>query len=766
MKDLKEYNALIVVTPSDYLRLESQYERLIKILPVRKIIFIGNNDVGEYVKASKIGDQIEFINENDVICFDEVHSAMKMAIGSLISAELPRGITGWYYQQFLKLSYSMVCEDDYYMVWDGDTVPTKAFTMFKTETGCPYFDMKSEFHKPYFDTIEKLFPGMYKSIGKSFISEHMIFKKDIVKSMLSDIMSNGSIEGRTYYEKIINAISPKDLMETSFSEFETYGTYVSFKCPDEYALRSWHSIRYGSIYFEKELLTESDYEWISKDFDAISFEKNQEFNQDIALIFKTPEYREKLSARQIIEAIQDSSSEGMREEWDDEENEGGRVGTFEVNENEAESIEPDVSDGDEYLFFNYLGDRLLIENVNQAYLCYENAFFLCPDENIKEALKSKKDDLFLSGKVSVNKTSIVIVSYNSCYLMQQCLNSIRKYCAKDAYEIIVVDNGSNDGVSAYLSSQKDITLVLNEKNVGFPKGCNIGIGHAGKKNDIFLLNNDTRMTHNALFWLRMGLYENAQVGATGSISNYCNLEQRVDVRFAMPDQYVEYGKKVNVYMKKPYEEKNRLCGFALLIKRDALNKAGELDEIFTPGYYEDEDICLKIHALGYQLMLCHNSFIYHAGSQSFAKRSDLEAIFARNHKIMKDRYGYDTFIYSSISEEEYSILERISHGKDDAFSILEIGAGTGNMLGKLKYLYPNSRIYGIEENEVIISDALRGIPILNLDWKNDRLPFGKNSFDYIVLCNRTNEKYDIDLLGEKVKELLKDNGQFIEISIE
>lgn len=762
VKDIKEYDVLIVVTPSDYLRLSNQYERIIDLLPARKLIFIGNSGVGDYVRNSGLGERVGYINEDEIVKFEDVHAAMKKAIGSLISIELPRGITGWYYQQFLKLSYSKICQDDYYMVWDGDTIPTKNFSMFKDGTSTPYFDMKTEYHKPYFDTVEKLFPGMHKSLGKSFISEHMLFKKSIVEAMVTDIMNNEALAGDTYYERIINAIAPKDLMETSFSEFETYGTYVSFKYPMDYALREWHSIRYGSIYFEMNSLSQEDYEWIGKDFYAVSFEKNQEFNPDIALIFKTPEYRNRLTARQIIEAIQDSSSEGMREEWDDENIDSSAV-NLQNSDIDDEIVEQDVSINDEYLLFNYLGDSLLQENINQAYLCYENAYFLCPDANIKAVLKNKKEELMATGKITVNKTAIVIVSYNACYLMQQCLNSIRKYCAPDAYEIVVVDNASTDSVRDYLKRQNDITLVMSDENLGFPKGCNVGIANADAKSDIFLLNNDTRMTHNALFWLRMGLYENDHIGGTGSLANYCGIDQREDVTFALPDQYVEYGLKMNVLKKQPYEEKNKLGGFAMLLKREAFDKIGSLEEKFSPGYFEDDDISTGIHVLGYKLLVCHNSFIYHAGSQSFIKRNDLQEIFDRNHRFMTEKWGYDTLTYSVVTEKEAAITEEITHSQNEYFKILEIGAGSGNMISRLKYLYPQSVVYGIEDNETVVKNGVESIPLLYLDWKSDRLPFAQGFFDYIVIFDRRGEGIDELLVDNRVKPFLKSDGKIIKV---
>ena len=137
-----------------------------------------------------------------------------------------------------------------------------------------------------------------------------------MKDLISQIEANYNLQGYSFYEKILSAINPDKLLSNSFSEFETYGSFVAMNYSSVYRLKDWHSIRYGSLYFKSDQLTEEDYEWLGKDFDAITFEKNQEYNADIANLFRNPVYRRQLTARQFIEAIQDSSTEGLREEWE------------------------------------------------------------------------------------------------------------------------------------------------------------------------------------------------------------------------------------------------------------------------------------------------------------------------------------------------------------------------------------------------------------------------------------------------------------------
>lgn len=306
-----QYDALIVVTAKDYERVQNQYHRLAADLPARRIFFVGNEEVAELVKASNLGENVGFINEDNILPFDEVHRVMTRALESLLQGkELPRGITGWYYQQFLKMQYARMCEDSYYLMWDGDTIPCGSFSMFHEKSGVPFLDVKNEYHKKYFDTMSRLLPGIRKCIEKSFISEHMLINCDIMKKLLQDIEGNKAVPGNTFWEKIISSIDVDDLQSNSFSEFETYGTYVALKYPEAYRLRNWHSFRYGGVFYSLDTISDSDYEWLGKDFFAISFEKGDYVREDQKNLFDNKEYQKKLTARQMLEIAQEEFKEG------------------------------------------------------------------------------------------------------------------------------------------------------------------------------------------------------------------------------------------------------------------------------------------------------------------------------------------------------------------------------------------------------------------------------------------------------------------------
>lgn len=306
-----QYDALIVVTAGDYRRVQNQYHRLVADLPARHIFFVGSEEVADLVEASNLGEKAGFINENAILPFDAVHKVMSKALESLLQGrELPRGITGWYYQQFLKMQYARMCEDSYYLMWDGDTIPCGPFSMFHEKTGVPFLDLKGEYHEKYFDTMSRLLPGMRKCIEKSFISEHMLINCDIMRKLLEEIEANEEIQGSAFWEKIIFSIDVDDLQSNSFSEFETYGTYVALRYPNAYRLRNWHSFRYGGVFYSLDTISDRDYRWLGRDFFAISFEKGDSVREDHKNLFDNEEYQKKLSARQMLEIAQEEFQKG------------------------------------------------------------------------------------------------------------------------------------------------------------------------------------------------------------------------------------------------------------------------------------------------------------------------------------------------------------------------------------------------------------------------------------------------------------------------
>ena len=85
-------------------------------------------------------------------------------------------------------------------------------------------------------------------------------------------------------------------------------------------------------------------------------------------------------------------------------------------------------------------------------------------------------------------------------------------------------------------------------------GCNQGIRKNGDGSDIFILSSDTVLPANALFWLRMGLYDIKENGTAGSISNFDMDQKNFDTINNISD-LLSFGERINIPMKHPQESK-------------------------------------------------------------------------------------------------------------------------------------------------------------------------------------------------------------------
>lgn len=411
-----------------------------------------------------------------------------------------------------------------------------------------------------------------------------------------------------------------------------------------------------------------------------------------------------------------------------------------------------------YELYFRLGNYYESINPYQAWLCYENAEFYCDRAEDSRLIAGYRTALESKG-IKPARTSIVILSYNVKDICMRCIESIRRNNPKSAYEIVVVDNASTDGIREWLKDQEDINLICNEENVGFPMGCNQGIEASQAENDIFLLNNDTMLFPNSLFWLRMALYEDEKTGATGSVTNFAGNGQMVRRDFSSLDEVMEYGISVNIPEKNALENKIWLVGYALLLKRKALDEIGLLDTRFSPGSYEDNDIGVRLRYAGWKVYLCHNSFIFHYGSGAGQNRGMWDEIEKNNEKKFREKWGFNIRYYTNARGDLISLIKR---DRNDPIHVLEVGCGGGATLNRIKYLFPNAQVRGIELVEDVAELGINQVDIIQGNIETMQLPYEKQYFDYIIFGDVLEHLYDPEAVLQKLKPYLRvGGGQFL-----
>jgi len=258
-----DFDALVVIKASDWPIAKKAIPYIKENLKPRHIILVSSKELQNQLPDDNF---YRYIDENKVcegLSLTSVKRLLEKNGGDARWA-------GWFLQQFIKLYYAFITEDPYYLVWDVDTLPLTQIDFFDRETRKPYFTVKREYVEAYFETIKNIF-GYNKSRRESFIAEHMLFDASICREMILEIESFNHISGNTFYEKCI-AASEFGPWNQTFSEYETFGTYVFHNHPKSYEIRRLRTLRPGRE-FLGDNPDEDMLEWASKDFDTISFEQ-------------------------------------------------------------------------------------------------------------------------------------------------------------------------------------------------------------------------------------------------------------------------------------------------------------------------------------------------------------------------------------------------------------------------------------------------------------------------------------------------------------
>lgn len=406
-----------------------------------------------------------------------------------------------------------------------------------------------------------------------------------------------------------------------------------------------------------------------------------------------------------------------------------------------------------YELYFMLGNYYSVRNVNQAWLCYEYALSCCDDDDDREVIRQSMKQIAEYSEWCVNPVSVIMTACENRDVLEQCIESFREANAEAQYELIVVDSGVGEDTLSWLK-KKGIQLVRGLSGKGLTAARNRGIKAAISEHDIFLVNGDTIFPRGALFWMRMGLYERETVGAAGPLTNVCINDQEVGASFDCPEQYMRFTGQFLVPGRNVCENKMWLSDFALLIKRKALDDAGLFDARYGSGMYADTDYGMKLIQQGYELLLCHNSFVYSYHIQDLSVY--MEQCVEKDQ--LYEKWSFQVFYYTNVRDE---LVDSFSKGKEAPFRVLEIGCGTGVNLAYIRYRFPGSEVYGIEMMEQVARFGKYMADIIVGDIETMRIPFEYHYFDAIIMGDVLEHLRDPGQVLREMKKYLKPGGRLV-----
>lgn len=255
--------------------------------------------------------------------------------------------------------------------------------------------------------------------------------------------------------------------------------------------------------------------------------------------------------------------------------------------------------------------------------------------------------------------SIIILTHNGIENLKLLFTDFSLKTNYLNFEIIVVDNNSNDGSVEYLESLNvDFTLkiIKNNENFSFSKANNQGV-EASSGEYVLLMNNDVEPTYG---WLNemMGIYlYNDNVGAVGAklIHPYYYSPDLIGKSLTIQHIGDIFGDRMSpccAYAYNMYslfheifdidvtELKKRISVTAacVLIKKSIYEELGGLDEEYVYGN-EDVDFGLKLHTSGYKTFYCPSAVLFHHESSTRTSSKSKTENFKHNIKYFWDKWG-------------------------------------------------------------------------------------------------------------------------------
>ena len=232
------------------------------------------------------------------------------------------------------------------------------------------------------------------------------------------------------------------------------------------------------------------------------------------------------------------------------------------------------------------------------------------------------------------KIFTIIPNWNLKDDLFECINSLLNQ-AEIAQEIIVVDNGSQDGSVKEVSKKyPQVHLIALRENIGYAGALNFGIKYAldNSADYLFLLNNDTIIPDGVLRQLLSVIESDLKIGIVAPKILYNNDRKIVfalgDKRFRLVPVPIGYGYRRKDRPQYTGEmEFDYVTGCAMLVRAEVFNKTGLFNEAYFM-YFEDADFCYRVREAGFRIVCYGNAIIFHKASLS-VKKNHLNAIRIR-----------------------------------------------------------------------------------------------------------------------------------------
>lgn len=258
--------------------------------------------------------------------------------------------------------------------------------------------------------------------------------------------------------------------------------------------------------------------------------------------------------------------------------------------------------------------------------------------------------------------TICIVSYNTRGLLSDCLRQLYHLSTIHSFEVIVTDNGSQDGSVEMLRNEfPQVQVIQNDANEGYTKPMNQAL-RAGRGQFLMQLNPDTLPQAGFLDELVAFMETHPDVGICspkvlnrdGSLQLQCRrgearpwntLTYMTGLSKLFPKRKTFSGYLMTYLPEDEIAEVKAVSGSCMLIRREVVEQIGYLDEAFF-AYQEDSDFCLRARGAGWKVYYVPSARIIHFGGQGGSRVQPMRGIVEWHHSFYlfyRKHYARDYF---------------------------------------------------------------------------------------------------------------------------
>jgi hypothetical protein len=294
------------------------------------------------------------------------------------------------------------------------------------------------------------------------------------------------------------------------------------------------------------------------------------------------------------------------------------------------------------------------------------------------------------------RLSIVILNWNTCDLLKQCLTTVFGLADEVAFDVIVVDNASTDHSLKMLTEHfPKVRIIANQENIGYARGNNIGV-LACSTEYALILNTDAFLHPGALREMLGAADSDSRAAVVGAqLFNADGTFQASHTPF--PTLWREFlilsglGRLVfgpHFPSAGPNNDKqprqvDYVEGACLLVRVEAYKAVGGLDESFFM-YAEEVDLCYTLRQRGYHILYAPAAQVTHLGGASSADRKpEREGDLYRSRvKFFRKHHGAFSAQMLKAMIYLFTLIKLVTHGLVRLIS----GGRLGRRVVPLSYL--------------------------------------------------------------------------------